>query len=196
MVKQQIDSRIIIDEGGAEKLIGHGDMLYYPVGQAKPTRLQGAFITDDERKSIVAFIKGNGAAEYDDTVQQEIDRQAAEDNKKKGGASDASSAGMDKNDELLMKAIELFVGTPEKASISALQRHLGLGFAKAGRLMDTLEENGIVGPAEGSKPRKVLITKQQWYEMNAMSSDVTDGKLPADGQADSFTDNTPDGTGE
>ncbi len=196
MVKQQIDSRIIIDEGGAEKLIGHGDMLYYPVGQAKPTRLQGAFITDDERKSIVAFIKGNGAAEYDDTVQQEIDRQAAEDNKKKGGASGASSAGMDKNDELLMKAIELFVGTPEKASISALQRHLGLGFAKAGRLMDTLEENGIVGPAEGSKPRKVLITKQQWYEMNAMSSDVTDGKLPADGQADSFTDNTPDGTGE
>ncbi len=174
MVKQQIDSRIIIDEGGAEKLMGHGDMLYYPVGMPKPVRLQGAYIDDTERKSIVAFIKNNGDANYDDSVQQEIDRQAlAEDGKRKGSSD--SSGGVDKGDELLMRAIELFVNTPEKASISALQRHLGLGFAKAGRLMDTLEENGIVGPSEGSKPRKVIITKQQWYEMNAMSSDVTDG---------------------
>lgn len=183
MVKQQIDSRIIIDEGGAEKLMGHGDMLYYPVGIPKPIRLQGAYIDDNERKSIVAFIKNNGAADYDDSVQQEIDRQAAaEDGKKKG--SSETSGGVDKGDELLMRAIELFVGTPEKASISALQRHLGLGFAKAGRLMDTLEENGIVGPSEGSKPRKVLITKQQWYEMNAMSSDVTDGTVHSGEQAE------------
>ena len=187
-VKQQIDSRIIIDEGGAEKLMGHGDMLYYPVGLPKPIRLQGAYIDDNERKSIVAFIKNNGDADYDDAVQQEIDRQAAEEGKKKGSSGDSSS-GFDKSDDLLMRAIELFVGTPEKASISALQRHLGLGFAKAGRLMDTLEENGIVGPSEGSKPRKVLITKQQWYEMNAMNPDVTDSSVHTDGQADAFTDN-------
>ncbi len=180
MVKQQIDSRIIIDEGGAEKLMGHGDMLYYPVGFPKPERLQGAFITDDERKNIVNYIKSNGTATYDDSVQQEIERQAAADSKKKGGADSGSTGGVDKNDDLMMRAIELFVSTPEKASISALQRHLGLGFAKAGRLMDTLEENGIVGPAEGSKPRKVLLTKQQWYEMNAMSSDVTDTPLGSD----------------
>ena len=200
MVKQQIDSRIIIDEGGAEKLMGHGDMLYYPVGIPKPIRLQGAYIDDRERKSIVAFIKNNGAADYDDSVQQEIERQAAADDGKKKGSSE-SSGGVDKGDELLMRAIELFVGTPEKASISALQRHLGLGFAKAGRLMDTLEENGIVGPSEGSKPRKVLITKQQWYEMNAMSSDVTDGTLhnggqtdnPSVGQVNSFTDMQAEG---
>ncbi len=180
MVKQQIDSRIIIDEGGAEKLMGHGDMLYYPVGFPKPERLQGAFITDDERKNIVNYIKSNGTATYDDSVQQEIERQAAADSKKKGGADSGSAGGVDKSDDLMMRAIELFVNTPEKASISALQRHLGLGFAKAGRLMDTLEENGIVGPAEGSKPRKVLLTKQQWYEMNAMSSDVTDTPLGSD----------------
>ena len=109
---------------------------------------------------------------YDDEVQQEIERQAAAD-KKKGVTEEKASSELDKNDDLLMRAIELFVSAPEKASISALQRHLGLGFAKAGRLMDTLEEKGIVGPTEGSKPRKVLITKAQWYEMSAMSSDVT-----------------------
>ncbi len=184
MVKQQIDSRIIIDEGGAEKLMGHGDMLYYPVGFPKPERLQGAFITDDERKNIVNYIKSNGTATYDDSVQQEIERQAAADSKKKGGSDSGSTGGVNKNDDLMMSAIELFVNTPEKASISALQRHLGLGFAKAGRLMDTLEENGIVGPAEGSKPRKVLLTKQQWYEMNAMSSEVTDTPLGENNDSD------------
>ncbi len=187
MVKQQIDSRIIIDEGGAEKLMGHGDMLYYPVGIPKPIRLQGAYIDDNERKSIVAFIKNNGDADYDDSVQQEIDRQAAADDGKKKGSSGSSSDGFDRGDELLMRAVELFVGTPEKASISALQRHLGLGFAKAGRLMDTLEENGIVGPSEGSKPRKVLITKQQWYEMNAMSSEVTGGAVRGNTQNDTVS---------
>jgi S-DNA-T family DNA segregation ATPase FtsK/SpoIIIE len=173
-VKSQIDSRTMIDQAGAEKLMGYGDMLYYPVGVPKPIRVQGAFITDAEIDNVVAFLKDNGEAMYDDGVQQEIERQAAQD-KKKGGAEDKGSSELDKGDDLLMRAIELFVNTPEKASISALQRHLGLGFAKAGRLMDTLEEKGIVGPTEGSKPRKVLITKAQWYEMSAMSSDVAGG---------------------
>ena len=171
-VKSQIDSRTIIDQAGAEKLMGYGDMLYYPVGIPKPVRVQGAYLTTEEIENIVTFLKANGESQYDDSVQQEIERQAAAE-KKKGGAEEKSDAALDKNDDLLMRAIELFVSTPEKASISALQRHLGLGFAKAGRLMDTLEEKGVVGPTEGSKPRKVLITKAQWYEMNAMSSEVT-----------------------
>lgn len=167
-VKSQIDSRTIIDAGGAEKLMGNGDMLYYPVGIPKPIRVQGCYLSDEEIENVVNFIKANGTANYDDQVQQEIDRQAVSDKKK--GNNDKSN-GIDANDELLMRAIELFVNTPEKASISALQRHLGLGFAKAGRLMDTMEEKGIVGPHKGSKPRDVLITKAQWYEMNALSSD-------------------------
>lgn len=167
-VKSQVDSRTMIDQAGAEKLMGKGDMLYFPVSVPKPIRVQGAFISPTECDNIVSFIKANGTAQYDDNVQQEIERQAAVD-KKKGASADADG-GVDSGDDLLMRAIELFVNTPEKASISALQRHLSLGFAKAGRLMDTLEEKGIVGPHEGSKPRKVLITKQQWYEMNALAS--------------------------
>ena len=172
-VKSQIDSRTMIDQAGAEKLMGYGDMLYYPVGVPKPIRVQGAFIADEEIDNIVEFLKANSDSQYDDNVQQEIERQAAADKKKT--AEEKASAELDKNDDLLMRAIELFVSAPEKASISALQRHLGLGFAKAGRLMDTLEEKGVVGPTEGSKPRKVLLTKAQWYEMSAMSSDVTEG---------------------
>ena len=183
-VKSQIDSRTIIDSAGAEKLMGYGDMLYYPVGVPKPIRVQGAYLSDKEIETVVDFIKANATATYDDTVQQEIERQAVAE-KKKGSApaEDSDSSKVDKNDDLLMRAIELFVSAPEKASMSALQRHLSLGFAKAGRLMDTLEEKGIVGPTEGSKPRKVLITKAQWYEMNAMSSDVTDGEIPATEEA-------------
>ena len=182
-VKSQVDSRTMIDQAGAEKLMGYGDMLYYPVGVPKPLRVQGAFITDGEIENVVAFLKNNGEAMYDDDVQQEIERQAAQDKKKAGGEEKGSSA-LDKGDDLLMRAIELFVSAPEKASISALQRHLGLGFAKAGRLMDTLEEKGIVGPTEGSKPRKVLITKAQWYEMSAMSSETASGPADASPDAD------------
>ena len=170
-VKSQVDSRTIIDSAGAEKLMGNGDMLYYPVGIPKPVRVQGCYLSDSEIENVVSFIKANCSTNYDDNVQQEIDRQAVSE-KKKGGedASSSSSSGIDANDELFMRAVELFVSAPEKASISALQRHLGLGFAKAGRLMDTLEQKGIVGPHMGSKPRNVLVTKAQWYEMNAMSS--------------------------
>lgn len=188
-VKSQIDSRTIIDSAGAEKLMGYGDMLYYPVGVPKPIRVQGAYLSDKEIENVVEFIKSNQTATYDDSVQQEIERQAAAEKKKGAAGADASeSSALDKNDDLLMRAIELFVSAPEKASISALQRHLSLGFAKAGRLMDTLEEKGIVGPTEGSKPRKVLITKAQWYEMSAMSSDVA-GAPTAQSDADNAFDN-------
>ncbi|MBR3768551.1 MAG: DNA translocase FtsK [Clostridia bacterium] len=177
-VKSYVDSKIIIDTGGAEKLMGNGDMLYYPVGVPKPVRIQGCYLSDAEIENVVLFIKANTSSNYDDAVQQEIDRQAVAEKKK---TEEASSSGLDSNDDLLMRAVELFVSAPEKASISALQRHLGLGFAKAGRLMDTLEQKGIVGPHMGSKPRNVLVTKAQWYEMNALSQDIPDSaELPSD----------------
>ncbi len=169
-VKSYVDSKIIIDTAGAEKLMGNGDMLYYPVGVPKPVRIQGCYLSDGEIEKVVDFIKGNNATNYSDEVQQEIERQAVQEKKKTD--EPAASGSVDSGDDLLNRAIELFVSAPEKASISALQRHLGLGFAKAGRLMDTLEQKGIVGPHMGSKPRNVLVTKAQWYEMSAMSSDT------------------------
>ncbi len=173
-VSSQVDSRTIIDAAGAEKLMGYGDMLYYPVGVPKPMRVQGAFLSNDDIFNVVNFIKGQGTTNYSDDVQQEIERNAVQE-KKKGGASMSAGAGEavdEAYEELVQKAIELFVGTPEKASVSSLQRHLRLGYSKAGSLMDVLEERGIVGPSEGSKPRKVLLTKAQWYEMQASSSDA------------------------
>lgn len=172
-VSSQVDSRTIIDSVGAEKLMGYGDMLYYPVGVPKPMRVQGAFLSDDDIFNVVNFIKSQGSTNYSDDVQQEIERNAVQEKKKGGAAVTATSGDVDDAyEELVQKAIELFVGTPEKASVSSLQRHLRLGYSKAGSLMDVLEERGIVGPSEGSKPRKVLITKAQWYEMQANSADA------------------------
>ncbi len=187
-VKSYVDSKIIIDTAGAEKLMGNGDMLYYPVGVPKPVRIQGCYLSDGEIEKVVNFIKGNNTTNYSDEVQQEIERQAIQEKKKTD--EPAASSGVDANDELLNRAIELFVSAPEKASISALQRHLGLGFAKAGRLMDTLEQKGIVGPHMGSKPRNVLITKAQWYEMSAMASDTAPASVSDEGVSiDSYGDN-------
>ena len=172
-VSSQVDSRTIIDSAGAEKLMGYGDMLYYPVGVPKPMRVQGAFLSDEDIENVVDYLKTQATTVYNDEVEQEIERQAVQDKKKasaqiSGGGDSADAA----YEELVQKAIELFVNTPEKASTSSLQRHLRLGYSKAGSLMDVLEERGIVGPIEGSKPRKVLITKAQWYEMQATLGDA------------------------
>lgn len=185
-VKSYVDSKIIIDTAGAEKLMGYGDMLYYPVGVPKPVRIQGCYLSDSEIESVVTYIKSTNSSEYSDDIQQEIERQAVKEKKKN---EEVASGSVDSGDDLLNRAIELFVGAPEKASISALQRHLGLGFAKAGRLMDTLEQKGIVGPHMGSKPRNVLITKAQWYEMSAMNNsdaacEASIDYLSADGESD------------
>lgn len=167
-VSSQIDSRTIIDTAGAEKLLGNGDMLFYPVGLAKPVRIQGCFLSDKEVEDVVNFIKQEAPqSKYDDEVMQEIERQAAADPAKKkssdGGEDDESEA-----DEMIPKAIELVVDA-QMASTTLLQRKLKLGYARAARIIDNLEERGIIGPYEGSKPRKVLISKQQWYEMNALA---------------------------
>lgn len=165
----QIDSRTIIDSVGAEKLLGNGDMLFYPVGIAKPVRIQGCFLSDKEVETVVDFIKSQEKTSYDDEVIKEIDRQAAMDKKKNGGTAEVSSSSGDSDtDEMLPKAIEVVVES-QMASTTLLQRKLKLGYARAARIVDDLEQRGIVGPYEGSKPRKVLITKQQWYEMNAMA---------------------------
>ena len=173
----QIDSRTIIDSAGAEKLLGNGDMLFYPVGIAKPLRIQGCFLSDKEVENVVDFIKSQQQSEYSDDVMQEIERQAALDKKKNGGTAGQESDSESEADEMLPKAIEVVVEN-QVASTTLLQKKLKLGYARASRIIDDLEERGIIGPFEGSKPRKVLISKQQWYEMNALAqggaSEATD----------------------
>lgn len=161
-VSSQVDSRTILDMIGAEKLLGNGDMLYNPVGNSKPTRIQGAYLSDNERERIVDFIKSQENCEYDDAVMEEIERQATAD-PKKGGFDDDEG---DERDPMLESAIEVVVELGQ-ASTTLLQRKLRLGYARAARIMDQLETNGVVGPSEGSKPRKVLISKAQLLEMKA-----------------------------
>ena len=162
MVASQVDSRVILDASGAEKLLGNGDMLYMPVGSPKPIRLQGCYVADDEVERVVDFIKQTFSVEYDESIMAEIERQTEiVTNNDKSAAVDDSDG--DDADEKLNDAIE-FVVTAGQASTSALQRHLKLGYGRAARLIDTMEKMGIVGPYEGSKPRAVLMTKQEWYE--------------------------------
>lgn len=164
-VASSLESRIILDITGAEKLVGRGDMLYFPLGSGKPTRVQGCLISDQEVAAVVDFVKRSGTAQYDDAVMQEIEQHAAE--KEKGSKGVGGSAPEDVNneyDELIDAAAEVVVETGQ-ASVSMLQRRLKLGYARAARLVDQLEEKGIVGPFEGSKPRQLLITKEQWQEM-------------------------------
>lgn len=168
-VSSQVDSRTILDASGAEKLLGLGDMLFCPVGTSKPHRVQGCYLSDEEIENVVEFVKTQEKTSYSDDIQQEIDKQALSTAPKKGMKEADGSSVSEADREIILKAAELVIDNPDKASISSLQRHLSLGFAKAGRIMDALEEKGVVGPHAGSKPRKVLMTKAQWYEMNAMS---------------------------
>ena len=165
-VASSLESRIILDTSGAEKLVGRGDMLYFPLGTGKPQRVQGCLISDEEVAAVVGFIKENsGAAEYDDNIIHEIEQRAAEKDKQgKGVSGSVPEEAGDDYDELLPAAIEVVVDTG-MASVSMLQRRLKLGYSRAARLVDQMEEKGIVGAFEGSKPRQVLISKEQWQEM-------------------------------
>lgn len=165
------DSRTILDAVGAEKLLGRGDMLFMPVGTSKPLRVQGCFISNSEIESVVQFLKSQEGANYDEAVVAEIERQAASAGSGKSGKPSLEGEEPEEgSDEMLPQAIELVVEAG-MASTSLLQRRLRLGYARAGRLIDEMEQRGIVGPHEGSKPRQVLITRQQWLEMNAMGDD-------------------------
>lgn len=165
MVASQTDSRVILDVSGAEKLLGNGDMLYMPVGLPKPVRVQGCFVSDKEVERVVEFIKQTFQAEYDELVMEEVERQtemvaSAQDSKSPGNSD---SGDIDTSDERLEDAID-FVVESGTCSTSSLQRRLKLGYGRAARLVDIMEEMGIVGPLEGSKPRQVLMTKQEWAE--------------------------------
>jgi len=157
-VSSGIDSRTILDMVGAEKLLGKGDMLFYPSGQSKPSRLQGAFVTDQEVEAIVDFLKKSSRPYY---TQETIDQITA--------AAKVGGGEAEDSDEFFADAVDLIL-EKEKASVSMLQRQFRIGYNRAARLMDDLERHGIVGPEEGSKPRKVLITKSEWEEMT--------GKVP------------------
>ncbi len=167
-VASQVDSRTILDASGAEKLLGKGDMLFMPVGMSKPIRVQGCFVSNREVESVVDFLKPSEETVYDEKIIEEIDRQAAASGKSaaKGDEDFSDESG----DEMLPQAIEAVIDAG-MASTSMLQRKLRLGYARAGRLMDEMEQRGVIGPHEGSKPRQVLITRQQWLEMNATSED-------------------------
>ena len=169
-VSSQIDSRTILDMGGAEKLLGTGDMLFYPVGSPKPTRVQGCFVTDQEVEAVVDFIKESSTAAYDQQLMEEIERNAAAVGGKGSGSGGSNNADGEEEDELLQSAIEVVIEGGQ-ASTSHLQRRLKVGYARAARLMDEMEQRGIVGPPEGSKPRQILLTKERWYEMKMNQAD-------------------------
>lgn len=160
-VSSQVDSRTILDTGGAEKLLGKGDMLFAPMGAPKPYRVQGCFVADDEVEKVVAFVKGTDETEYDEEIVAEIEQMAVPE-KKKAGPTDSPLEGAD---ELLPDAVEC-VMSAGVASTSLLQRKLRLGYARAARIMDMMEEEGYIGPSEGSKPRQVLITPARWAQIN------------------------------
>ena len=164
-VASAMESRIILDTAGAEKLVGRGDMLYAPLGAGKPTRVQGCFITPEEIERVVGFVKTTGEAEYSREVMDKIEQAVKEKEKGGGGKTSAEPAeAQEDGDELLPAAVEVVLETGQ-ASVSMLQRRLKLGYSRAARLVDQMEERGIVGPFEGSKPRQLLIDKAKWQEL-------------------------------
>ncbi len=164
-VSSQVDSRTILDMGGAEKLLGRGDMLFSPVGSQKPIRIQGCFVSDSEIESVVTFVKKVQESGYDQNVIEEIEKNAVAEQGKSGDAGASEDT-----DPMMDEAIKCVVEAGQ-ASTSLLQRRLRLGYARAGRLIDEMEQMGIVGPHEGSKPRQVLITYQQYLERNMQQAD-------------------------
>ncbi len=164
-VSNQVDSSVILDEGGAEKLLGNGDMLYKPVGLGKPVRVQGSFVATAEIRRVVDFLKAQTTAQYDDEVASEIEKHIPVAKGEKPAAAEESGASIG-SDDMTERAIEAVIEAGQ-ASTSYLQRKLKLGYARAARIMDELEEMGIVGPADGSKPREVRLTQAAWLERKA-----------------------------
>ena len=162
-VSSAMESRIILDAPGAEKLVGKGDMLFAPLGQGKPKRVQGCFITDEEVQAVVAAIKAQTQTDYSQEIMEQIEKRANDNGKPSAEPSHGGNDTQD-GDEMLPAAIEIVLETGQ-ASVSMLQRRLKLGYARAARIVDEMEDRGIVGPFEGAKPRQVLISKEQWEQM-------------------------------
>ena len=190
-VSSGLESRIILDQQGAEKLVGHGDMLYAPLGCGKPVRVQGTFVSDEEREDVINYIKEGSQADYNDEILKAIEeaskqKENSQEEKEPAELSDENPFG--DYDDLLPQAVEVLLDT-KQGSVSMLQRRLKLGYSRAARLMDQMEELGIVGPFEGSKARAVLVTREQWQEMsmsgtsaveqliNEQKDDYSGGKL-------------------
>ena len=159
-VSSQIDSRTILDQVGAEKLLGKGDMLFFPTGAPKPVRVQGAFVSDKEVEKIVDFLKSNGETTYRDDITEYIEKTNCTDKEIDEGIMDD-----DETDPLLNEAIQTVIETGQ-ASTSFIQRRFKVGYARAGRIIDQMEERGIISGYQGSKPREVLMTKERWEELN------------------------------
>ena len=180
-VASAMESRIILDTMGAEKLVGKGDMLYAPIGCGKPLRVQGCFVTDGEVESVAEYVKDNFTADYSQEVLEEIEKSAQQtgsSGKKLAAPDPAPNDEELEGDEMLPQAVDVILETGQ-ASVSMLQRRLKLGYARAARIVDEMEEKGIVGPFQGSKPRAILITKEQWEARKA------GGQLNFDDLADS-----------
>ena len=167
-VSSQVDSRTILDGAGAEKLLGQGDMLFMPVGAPKPTRIQGTFVRDEEISRVLDFIKSSATVQYDEAMIEAMEKHAIQDGKKGGGGADAEEdAG---SDPMFKQAVDVVIDAGQ-ASTSLLQRRCKLGYARAARIMDEMEQKSIIGPYEGAKPRAVLISRQQWLEMQMNQPD-------------------------
>jgi len=175
-VASAMESRIILDTQGAEKLVGKGDMLFAPIGSGKPKRVQGCFVSDSEVEAVATYVKTHYDTTYDQQVMEEIEKAATKEIKNAGPESEANSDELD-GDEMLPAAVDVILETGQ-ASVSMLQRRLKLGYARAARIVDEMEEKGIVGPFQGSKPRAILITKEQW--------DVMRGGQPAQIEMEEF----------
>lgn len=182
-VSSSLESRIILDTQGAEKLVGNGDMLYSPIGLNKPKRVQGTFVSDSEREKVIEYLKDGSEAQYSEEISQAIEDAAAASEKPSVKSSDAQDDG--DRDPLFDEAVQVVMDLGQ-ASVSMLQRKLKLGYSRAARLMDQMEEAEIVGPFEGSKPRAVLLSREQWYQQhgggdyNAPDFSMQDGFAPTD----------------
>ena len=188
-VASAMESRIILDTQGAEKLVGKGDMLYAPIGCGKPKRVQGCFVSDSEVESVASYVKSNFTTNYDQQVMEEIEKKAEQTGNKGGSQSEPEPTSEELGgDEMLPAAVDVILETGQ-ASVSMLQRRLKLGYARAARIVDEMEDKGIVGPFMGSKPRSILITKEQWQSMKNGSG----GQMSMeDISADDFSDCVPD----
>lgn len=173
-VSSSLESRIILDTSGAEKLVGKGDMLYYPLGSGKPQRVQGCLITDEEVSAVTEYIKEHFEADYNEDVISQVEENAQANEKGGKGAgknSEPDNGVNSERDELYDDAVDVIVNTG-MASVSMLQRRLKLGYSRAARLVDQMEEDGIVGPFQGSKPREVLMSKEQWQEHRVQQGSI------------------------
>ncbi len=178
-VASAMESRIILDTQGAEKLVGRGDMLFAPIGSGKPLRVQGCFVSDPEVEAVANYVKDNYITSYDQTVMEEIEKKAMQTGNAKASVAaadvDSNAEELD-GDEMLPAAVDVILETGQ-ASVSMLQRRLKLGYARAARIVDEMEEKGIVGPFQGSKPRAILVTKEQWAAMKGGTPVETEGEV-------------------